>query len=83
LIAINAPLARPCFVRSEGDWIMFKTNVGSLDSMLRITVGVILIVLVFVGPKTQWGWIGVIPLITGLMRTCPIYSLLGASSCKP
>ena len=45
---------------------MFKTNVGSLDRVLRIVVGIILIALVFVGPKTAWGWIGVVPLVTGL-----------------
>jgi ABC-type polysaccharide/polyol phosphate export permease len=61
---------------------MFKTNVGSVDRLLRIVLGVILIALVFVGPKTPWGWIGIIPLVTGLLRTCPVYSILGASTCK-
>jgi len=60
---------------------MFKTNVGNLDRVLRVIVGVILIALVFVGPKTPWGWIGVVPLVTGLLKTCPAYSLLGVSSC--
>ena len=56
---------------------MFKQNVGSGDRVLRIVVGLILIALVFVGPKTLWGWIGLIPLATGFLRTCPAYSLLG------
>ena len=43
---------------------------------------VVLIALVFVGPKTPWGWIGLIPLVTGLARTCPAYSLLGVSTCS-
>jgi len=60
---------------------MFKTNVGTLDRALRIIVGLVLIALVFVGPKTAWGWIGIVPLLTGLFRTCPLYSLLGLSSC--
>lgn len=60
---------------------MFRTNVGSLDRILRVVVGVILIALVFVGPKTPWGWIGIVPLVTGLLKTCPIYSLIGVSSC--
>ncbi|MCI4678233.1 DUF2892 domain-containing protein [Rhodoblastus acidophilus] len=56
-------------------------NVGTLDRILRILVGLVLIALVFVGPKTPWGWIGVIPLLTGLVRFCPAYTLLGLSTC--
>mgnify|MGYP002735259240 FL=1 len=60
---------------------MFKTNVGGIDRMLRIVLGLVLIGLVFVGPKTPLGWIGLVPLLTGLMRTCPLYSLLGMNTC--
>jgi hypothetical protein len=60
---------------------MFKTNVGSADRVLRIVVGLVLIALVFVGPKTQWGWLGLIPLATGFLRTCPLYSLIGVNTC--
>lgn len=60
---------------------MFKTNVGSVDRILRIVVGLALIALVFVGPKTQWGWLGIIPLATGFLRTCPLYSLIGVNTC--
>lgn len=60
---------------------MFKTNVGSVDRLLRIVVGIALIALVFVGPKTPWGWIGIVPLATGLLRTCPLYSLTGLNTC--
>ena len=60
---------------------MFKTNVGNIDRMLRIVVGLVLIALVFVGPQTPWGWLGIIPLATGVLRTCPAYSLLGVSTC--
>lgn len=60
---------------------MFKTNVGPLDSALRIAVGLVLIALVFVGPRTAWGWLGLIPLATGLLRTCPLYSVLGLNTC--
>jgi ABC-type polysaccharide/polyol phosphate export permease len=52
-------------------------NVGTLDRILRVIVGVILIALVFVGPKTAWGWIGVIPLATAFIGFCPAYRLLG------
>ena len=61
---------------------MFTTNVGSTDRLLRILVGLVLIAFVFVGPKTAWGWLGVIPLVTGFLRTCPAYSLLGITTCK-
>ena len=56
-------------------------NVGGVDRILRVIVGLILISLVFIGPKTMWGWIGVIPLATGLFRFCPAYTLLGIRTC--
>ena len=61
---------------------MFKTNVGNADRLFRIALGLVLIALVFVGPKTPWGWIGIIPLVTGFLRTCPLYSLIGVNTCK-
>ncbi len=60
---------------------MFATNVGAADRNLRIVLGLVLIALVVVGPQTQWGWLGLIPLATGLMRTCPLYALLGLNTC--
>jgi hypothetical protein len=60
---------------------MFKTNVGGIDRVLRILVGLGLIAIVFVGPQTPWGWAGVVPLATGLFATCPLYSLLGLRTC--
>ncbi|HMN72509.1 MAG TPA: DUF2892 domain-containing protein [Rhodoblastus sp.] len=56
-------------------------NVGGVDRILRVIVGLILISLVFVGPQTPWGWIGAIPLVTGLFRFCPAYTLLGLNTC--
>jgi Protein of unknown function (DUF2892) len=61
---------------------MFATNVGGIDRTLRIVLGVVLIALVFVGPKTLWGWLGIIPLATGFLSTCPLYSLIGVNTCK-
>lgn len=61
---------------------MFKTNVGRADQVLRILLGLVSIGMVFVGPKTMWGWLGLIPLGTGLLRTCPLYSLLGMNTCR-
>ncbi|HBB40632.1 MAG: hypothetical protein COW73_08375 [Nitrospirae bacterium CG18_big_fil_WC_8_21_14_2_50_70_55] len=56
-------------------------NVGSLDRALRITAGLILLSLVFVGPRTPWGWIGLLPLATGIIRWCPAYLPLGIRTC--
>ena len=55
-------------------------NVGSIDRTLRIIVGVALISLVFVGPQTPWGWVGLVPLVTALIGFCPAYTLLGINS---
>lgn len=56
-------------------------NLGTLDRVLRIMVGIVLIALVFVGPQTPWGWIGVIPLATALIGWCPLYRLVGLRTC--
>jgi hypothetical protein len=58
------------------------TNMGTADRTIRAVVGAILLALVFVGPQTAWGWIGVIPLATALMGSCPAYSLIGIKTCK-
>lgn len=60
---------------------MFKVNEGTLDRGLRAVVGIALLTLVFVGPKTPWGWLGLVPLSTSLMGWCPLYSLLGINTC--
>ena len=58
------------------------TNVGTIDRILRVVVGLALISLAFVGPQTPWGWIGVIPLVTALVGFCPAYRLIGVRTCK-
>ena len=60
---------------------MLATNEGRIDRLLRILVGLAVIALVFVGPKTNWGWLGLIPLVTGLVGFCPLYRLLGLNTC--
>lgn len=60
---------------------MLKTNEGTIDRILRIVVGLALLAMVFVGPQTVWGWVGLVPLLTGLLGTCPLYSLFGISTC--
>ena len=60
---------------------MFKTNEGTVDRFLRVTLGIVLVALVFVGPKTPWGWLGHVPLAPGLLGSCPLYSVLGINTC--
>ncbi len=57
------------------------TNEGTIDRVLRVVVGLALISLVFVGPQTPWGWIGVVPLLTGIIGFCPAYRIFGLSTC--
>lgn len=57
-------------------------NEGKTDRILRVIVGLVLIALVFVGPQTVWGWVGLVPLLTGVFGFCPAYKLLGIDTCK-
>ncbi|HCB42210.1 MAG: hypothetical protein CMK97_18445 [Pseudomonas sp.] len=59
-----------------------KANVGTIDRVLRILVGALLIALTLTGTIGLWGWIGLVPLATGVVRFCPLYPLLGISTCK-
>jgi hypothetical protein len=56
-------------------------NEGTADRVLRVTAGVVILALVFVGPQTPWGYLGLIPIATGLLGSCPLYTLLGMSTC--
>jgi hypothetical protein len=56
-------------------------NVGGIDRILRIVVGLVLIGLAATGSVGWWGWIGVVPLLTGLVGACPAYKLLGMNTC--
>jgi hypothetical protein len=58
-----------------------KSNVGGIDRVLRIVVGLALIVLTLTGAIGVWGWIGLVPLATAAMGFCPLYTVLGFSSC--
>ena len=57
-------------------------NIGTIDRALRVALGLGLISLVFVGPQTNWGWLGLIPLATAAIGWCPPYALLGFSTCR-
>lgn len=56
-------------------------NVGTLDRILRIVVGAALIALAMTGTIGIWGWIGVVPLLTGTFRFCPAYAIVGVRTC--
>ena len=59
-----------------------RHNVGAVDRALRIVLGVALLSLTMLGPQTAWGYLGLIPLMTGLVGFCPLYRLLGMSTCS-
>lgn len=59
---------------------MLAKNVGGIDKILRIVIGALLIIGALMGYGV-WMWIGVVPLVTGLMGSCPLYSILGVSTC--
>ena len=61
---------------------LFPRNENNIDRALRVIVGLALLAMVFVGPQTAFGWIGVVPLVTGLVGSCPLYTLLGIGTCK-
>ncbi len=58
-----------------------NANVGKTDRILRILAGLALLSLVFVGPQTPWGWVGLIMIGTGLIGYCPAYTLIGVNTC--
>lgn len=58
-----------------------KSNVGGIDRILRITVGLVLIALTLTGTIGLWGWLGLVPLATGALGFCPAYPLLGMNTC--
>ncbi|MEC9345402.1 MAG: DUF2892 domain-containing protein [Pseudomonadota bacterium] len=59
-----------------------NANIGTVDRVLRVVVGLVLLSLVVVGPQTLWGLVGLVPLVTGLVRCCPLYSVLGVCTLK-
>lgn len=61
---------------------LMPQNEGTLDRVIRVVIGLVLLSLVFVGPQTLWGLVGLVPLLTGLVGTCPIYTMFGLRSCK-
>ena len=58
-----------------------QTNVGNIDRIVRAVIGLALIALTWAGTIGVWGWIGVVPLLTAALGFCPVYTLLGFSTC--
>ena len=61
---------------------IFPRNEHLWDRVIRVLVGLGLLSIVFIGPRTPWGYLGLIPFVTGLTGNCPLYSLLGINTCR-
>ena len=59
-----------------------KVNESKTERIIRVAVGIALLSMVVTGPQSLWGLIGIVPLMTGLIGSCPLYTILGISSCK-
>jgi hypothetical protein len=68
---------------SQQEESVMTTNVGGIDRVLRIVVGIAVLALFFVleGNARYWALVGIVPLFTGLFRTCPLYSVIGVNTC--
>ena len=61
---------------------IFPKNEHTVERAIRVIVGLALLSIVFVGPATLWGLVGLVPLATGLLGSCPLYTLFGISTCS-
>jgi len=59
-----------------------KQNIHNIERVVRVVIGAAIVSLVFVGPQSPWGWLGLVPIATGLLGWCPPYAMLGISTCK-
>jgi hypothetical protein len=74
----------PALPDPEGEPAMsalLPTNEHNIERVLRVLIGLAALSLVVIGPKTYWGLLGIVPLATGLLGSCPLYTLLGVSTC--
>jgi len=60
---------------------LLPNNEHVVERVIRVVLGLGLVAIVFVGPQTPWGWVGLLPLVTGLVGSCPAYTLFGFSTC--
>lgn len=61
---------------------LLPTNVGMLDRGVRLLLGVGLLSMAFTGPQSAWGFIGFVPILTAMVSSCPLYTVLGLSTCQ-
>lgn len=61
---------------------LLPSNEHPVERVLRVVIGLTVLSLVFVGPRTPWALLGVVPLLTGLLGSCPLYTLFGISTCR-
>jgi hypothetical protein len=57
-------------------------NIGDVERIIRIVLGIGILALAFVGPQSPWAYLGILPVLTGLVGWCPPYALFGISTCK-
>lgn len=60
---------------------LFPTNESVAERVIRIVLGFALISLAFIGPKTPWAYLGIVPVLTGFIGSCPLYTVFGFSTC--
>ncbi len=60
---------------------LFPRNTHNIERVIRVLVGIGILSLAFVGPETPWGFVGIVPIVTGLIGTCPLYTVFGFSTC--
>jgi hypothetical protein len=60
---------------------LLPRNEGTADRAVRVIAGLAILSLAFIGPKSPWGFLGIVPIVTGLLGSCPLYTLLGLSTC--
>jgi hypothetical protein len=60
---------------------LLPRNEGTADRAIRVIAGIAILSLAFIGPKSPWGYIGIVPIVTGLLGSCPAYTLFGLSTC--
>ena len=61
---------------------LLPRNEHPIERVVRIVLGLVILPLAFVGPQTPWAFLGAIPLLTGLLGSCPLYTLFGISTCR-
>lgn len=61
---------------------IFPRNVHTMERTIRVALGLGILSLAFLGPRTPWGFLGIVPLVTGLIGSCPLYTLFGISTCR-